>query len=133
MALIDHLETLREHANNFVTHWMDDDDPEDHARALDAERDVDTAHTALDDALKVSGLMLAALNKAHDMIGDYQRHGCPAGVVAVPSVIRDAIAQAQARGITLPAPADDAQRMTYGAFVPEQDDPDDESTFNRIA
>lgn len=43
MTLIDHLETLREHANNFVTHWMDDDDPEDHGRALDAERAVNTA------------------------------------------------------------------------------------------
>lgn len=48
--------------------------------------------------------MLAALRKSVEWIADAQRNGCPAGVVAVPSQIADAITAAEAAGIT---PAED--------------------------
>lgn len=122
MSLIDSLETLREHANNFITHWMDDDDPEDHARALEAEREVDAAHIALDDALKAAGLMLAALEGllqpcTFDLTPtDWQR--------AI-----DAATQAHARGITpaTPAPRPDnplADAEERRAFVAASDPPE---------
>lgn len=38
--------------------------------------------------------MLAALRHAADFIATCQREGCPAGPVAVPSIIRDAITKA---------------------------------------
>jgi hypothetical protein len=51
----------------------------------------------LDDAQVVArmldshGELLGAIREAHTWIADTQRKGCPAGVVAVPSCIRDAL------------------------------------------
>lgn len=65
-------------------------------------------NTALDDALKASGLMLAALLSAQDDYREQLRSG-PGNdeadeIDAMLSTIDDAIARAQARGITRPTP-----------------------------
>jgi hypothetical protein len=35
--------TLAEYAQSFITHWVDDEDPEDHALALDAQNELEVA------------------------------------------------------------------------------------------
>lgn len=101
--LKDALATLADHAGSFVTHWMDDDDPEDHANAERAGEDVDAAEATLTGALEAARAKLAALKAAAEDTSVFQL-GEHKGNVMMPreryDALEDAIAAAEAAGIT---------------------------------
>lgn len=98
--LSQHLETLHDHARSFVTHWASDDGADDLPQARAACRDVASATSALIKANDAARTMLAALTEiVRESDGGWWTHHPTA------KIVRAAIAQAKAAGITAEAPA----------------------------
>lgn len=93
--LLDDLRLIEKYADNFVTHWMEDDgnDAEDKARCEETSENIAGAGTAIARALEASRVMLATLET---LLVDlkWQKHDFPNAVA-----LRAAIAAAKAAGI----------------------------------
>ncbi len=72
--VLDALGVISGHAESFITHWIDDDDPEDHARAVDAAAEVDDAEATVKNALQAADKLREALCGLHSQIVSARAH-----------------------------------------------------------
>ena len=94
--LLDALRLIEKQADNFTTHWMDDDSEEEHAAAEQAQEEIAKASAAIKAAFAAQRAILAALKMAVRALEDNDIDEAMAGEF---EILTDAIAQAEAAGI----------------------------------